>query len=118
MLIPPDEFVAGHFQGRLSWAPTYSSTRVSVRPYCGASAYFDMASVDTPIPLHSSTTRVVSAMTANTLVRARNAISARHGGSRALADFQVTPPFGSSILTVEDECSRLGSCSEMVGIRE
>lgn len=69
--------------------------------FCGASAYDDMASVETLIPLHSNTITVVSAMTANTLVRARNAIRARHGGSRALADFQVTPPFGSSILSVD-----------------
>lgn len=85
----------GDFAGPPQHIRLVKSARV---PVVGeALTYLDIASVETLIPLHNNTINVVSAMTPNTLVRARNATNARHGGKRALADFQVTPPLGSSI---------------------
>ena len=59
-----------------------------------------MLSVDTLIPLHSRIITVVNAIEARNRVRVKRISSARHGGRRALADFHVIPPLGSSITAV------------------
>ena len=61
-----------------------------------------MVDVPTLIPLHSRTMTVVRASTAKTRVRKKNANRTRHVGNLAFADFQLTPPFGNSILSNSD----------------
>jgi len=49
-------------------------------------------------PLHSNTLVTVKATRTNIRVRNTNLRTCWYGGSRALADFQVTPPLGSSMV--------------------
>ena len=56
--------------------------------------HLDICVVETVMPLHNRIIRPVSATATSNLVRVRKTINAFHGGNLALADFQVTPPFG------------------------
>lgn len=49
------------------------------------------------MPLHNKTIRPVKATATRNRVRVKNINTAFHGGNLALADFQVTPPFGRII---------------------
>jgi hypothetical protein len=60
----------------------------------------DICCVDTLIPRHSKIIRPVNATATRNLVRVRNIIIAFQGGNLDLADFQVTPPLGRSILSI------------------
>lgn len=51
-------------------------------------------------PFHIKITMPVMAMNSRNLVRVRKFHIAREGGSRDLADFQVTPPLGSNMVLV------------------
>jgi hypothetical protein len=50
------------------------------------------------MPRHNSTIKPVNATDTSSLVRVRKTRTAFHGGSRALAAFQLTPPFGRIML--------------------
>ena len=69
----------------------------------GVYTYFDISRVDTVIPLHNKTMRPVRATATRNRVRVKNINTAFQGGNLALADFQLTPPLGSSMMVVVPE---------------
>lgn len=64
------------------------------------SAYFCISDADLLTPRHKRRTRPVTANETRKRVRVRRTRTARHGGRRALADFQVTPPFGNNMVDI------------------
>jgi hypothetical protein len=64
-------------------------------------AYFCIPDADLLTPRHSRITRPVTAIETKNRVRVRRTRTALHGGRPALADFQLTPPFGSNMFRGE-----------------
>ena len=62
------------------------------------STYLCISFAEPLSPLHSNTLVTVKATRTNIRVRNTNLRTCWYGGSRALADFQVTPPLGSSMV--------------------
>jgi hypothetical protein len=63
-----------------------------------APTHFCISDAELLIPRHNKTIRPVMARDIKKRVLVTRTRIARHGGNLALADFHVTPPFGSSIL--------------------
>jgi hypothetical protein len=66
----------------------------------GVFAYFCISEADLLTPRHNRMMRPVTAKETRKRVLVRRTKTARHGGRRDLADFQLTPPFGSNMMGV------------------
>lgn len=100
MLVPCDIFVCTHIDGRFRRPKAVETGQCQLgSPAAGCGAYFDISFVETNIPLHNNTISPVRATETNRRVRVRKTRTAFHGGSRARAAFQLTPPFGKIMLT-------------------
>lgn len=97
MLVPGIHLVCRHLHwwfGGAEAVETRSDVSLSFAFVTGSWTDFDISFVETNIPRHNSTIRPVNATETNSLVRVRKTRTAFHGGSRDLAAFQLTPPFG------------------------
>ena len=65
-------------------------------------AHLCISWADVVMPRHSIKTMPANATKRRKRVRVRKCRTALDGGSRALVDFQVTPPLGSSIVVKEE----------------
>ncbi len=105
MLIPCHHLVLGHLRGRFRRAEAIETIDASQSVSQQGSrmhgcSYFDICCVDTLSPRHNKIIRPASATATSNLVLVRNIIIAFHGGNLDLADFQVTPPLGRSIVGI------------------
>jgi hypothetical protein len=63
-----------------------------------------ISDADLLTPRHMRMSRPVKAMDTKKRVRVNKTRIALHGGNLALADFQLTPPFGSSMMRGNMSC--------------
>jgi hypothetical protein len=102
--IPLDHFVEGHFHRGFGGAVAVETgdyqEAISEKHYTRMriAAYFCISDADLLTPRHSRMTRPVTATETKKRVRVRRTRIALHGGRPALADFQLTPPFGNSMI--------------------
>ena len=116
VLVPCHHFVLSQLRGwfrRAEAIETIRSRQSVPKDSAVGNPYFDICCVDTLIPLHNKIIRPVSATATRNLVRVKNIIMAFQGGNLDLADFQVTPPLGKSILkkydlTAQGESKQVG----------
>lgn len=105
MLIPSHHLIRCHlhrwFRGPEAIEAARKHLSVPNAVFVVGCPHFDISPVDTNIPLHNKTIKPVRATTNTNLVRVKNRNTAFHGGSLALADFQLTPPFGKSMVAAE-----------------
>lgn len=76
---------------------------------------FCISAAEVLIPRHNNTTTPERATKRRNRVRVRKLNIALEGGSRALADFQVTPPLGRSIVEKKD-AGGVQLCSTTVNV--
>lgn len=79
-------------------SPPQSGTRPERGESSQRSSYLCISDAGPLIPLSNSNKSPVMAIEIMNRGRETKLITARHGGSPALADFHVPPPFGSNIL--------------------
>lgn len=61
-------------------------------------SYLCISDADLLTPRHMRISRPVKAMETKKRVRVNKTMTALHGGNLALADFQLTPPFGNNMM--------------------
>lgn len=105
MGVPLNHLVQGHLHRRLARAVTVETRPRRLVHTAGVTdwvrtryAYFCISDADLLTPRHSRITRPVTAMVTRNRVLVSRSRTARHGGNRALADFQVTPPFDNNMM--------------------
>lgn len=108
MGVPLNHLVEGHLHGGFRGAIAVETRCKMICEYLGpytgkdigGSSYFCISDADLLTPRHNRMIRPVTANETRKRVRVRRTRTARHGGRRDLADFQLTPPLGKSMMDV------------------